>query len=137
MFWNRFSLIIVGFFVVFPSAAQATSPELFCAKRVIELYRPRIDLAESYDKFKHCAFSCIIAVHCGSAQSWTVGVLKELQDIVGPGNADWKDYRANQTGIQLAKKHQPRGLQGCKRLCEVPYPSNTPNAPWTQTLFDL
>jgi hypothetical protein len=59
------------------------------------------DLAN--DKAKHCSVSCIVAYNCSRTGSFLIGALKEFQDIFTKGDADWKDMKANRSGIKFSK----------------------------------
>jgi hypothetical protein len=118
--------------------ANAAAPaKMICAKKAIQKYRSSIDQPHFYDKFKHCTFSCVLALKCGTAQAWAAGALKELQDIFTPGNADWKDMRANQIGIQFVTLGQAADAWGCQQKCGTVFPPSTPNTPYNPSLFDL
>src|SRR4051812_34366472 len=90
-----------------------TATTAICTVRTIKQYRPQIDLPQRLDKFKHCALSCIIALQCGPVESWGAGVIKELADLIGPGDPDWKDLRADRMGIQLMRRGYARTPQDC------------------------
>lgn len=45
----------------------------------------------------------MIALHCSPAEALLVAAGKELRDIVGPGNAEWRDWNADRRGVECAK----------------------------------
>ena len=72
------------------------------------------------DKVKHCSFSCILAIKCSRAESYTVGYIKEFADLLGMGQPDWEDIEANKKGIQLSKTL--RNINQCLPKCAELYP---------------
>ncbi|MGC8817732.1 MAG: RHS repeat-associated core domain-containing protein, partial [Candidatus Hadarchaeum sp.] len=66
------------------------------------------------DKFYHCLFSCWIATECGPIGALCVGVLKEIIDALGPGEASWEDLAADLAGIECAQRSKA-GV--CKHTC--------------------
>jgi len=70
------------------------------------------------DKWKHCVVSCKVAKMCGSAFAGLVGVGKEVQDIFGPGNAEWGDLQADYAGIALAENCPSKQ---CEDSCSAKY----------------
>jgi len=54
------------------------------------------------DKSKHCVVSCLLAAKCGQDESSLMGILKEVVDIFGPGNAEWADLEADWHGLTTA-----------------------------------
>jgi hypothetical protein len=75
----------------------------------------------SNDKTKHCSLSCIMAVDCSSGQAALLGYLKELWDLISPGDADHQDIVANEQGIRFAL--QAESFSDCAELCLEVYPS--------------
>ncbi len=73
------------------------------------------------DKTKHCALSCYLALRCGSLESFHVGVIKEIFDLLGAGNAEIADLRANQQGITLARARRARNQSQCLSECKTIY----------------
>lgn len=55
---------------------------------------------------------------CSKLGSWGIGVLKEIQDLFGKGNAEWADLKANRVGIYLSSKvtHERGCLIPCLEL---------------------
>tara|TARA_B100001971_G_scaffold129103_1_gene119014 strand:- start:59480 stop:59878 length:399 start_codon:yes stop_codon:yes gene_type:complete len=73
------------------------------------------------DKFMHCALSCQIALRCGGYESLSIGILKELWDLVTPGDADIKDIEADLRGIRLATRRQANNDYECINRCDLIY----------------
>ena len=97
-----------------------------CVIRTIKQYRPQIDLPQRLDKFKHCALSCILAIQCGPAESWVMGVGKEIADLFDGGDPDVKDLRADHIGIQMVRRGYARDLQACSTQCLRIFPDPQP-----------
>jgi hypothetical protein len=74
----------------------------FCA--IIEVIHLKDDIIAlgKGDKFMHCALSCQVALRCGGYETLSVGILKELWDLITPGDADMEDIEADMRGISLA-----------------------------------
>lgn len=75
----------------------------------------------SSDKYKHCSLSCHLSLLCGTTGTATIGIIKELVDVIGPGNAEWNDLRANFRGMSLSRRVS--GPSGCYRGCGLYYDS--------------
>jgi hypothetical protein len=76
----------------------------------------------SRDKFKHCSVSCMLTLKCGSLDSFSIGVIKEIFDLLGMGTAEVDDIKANMEGINLAKKKIATDDDECMIECGVIYP---------------
>ena len=75
-----------------------------------------------YDKNRHCSVSCMLTLKCYAGEVFTIGVLKEIQDLFGPGEADGKDIKADVLGIELAQKKAATTDQSCLKQCDLYYP---------------
>ncbi len=73
----------------------------------------------SYDKYKHCAVSCLLTLRCPASEVFNLGVLKELADMVGPGNAEWDDLKADAEGIKLVTSKKAKTDQQCIDQCKL------------------
>ena len=76
------------------------------------------------DKFMHCALSCQIALRCGGYESMSIGILKELWDLISPGDADIEDLKADAKGIKLVLQRNANNDYECINKCDEIYPSN-------------
>ena len=76
----------------------------------------------TYDKFKHCAVSCYLDLRCPRAQVGLVGILKEVRDAMGYGNAEWADIKADFYGLKLVRKKLAISDDDCARKCDEKYP---------------
>ena len=107
-----------------PGQGPGTIPGYSCAVQVLKstTFKPGAS-----DKYKHCVVACKIAVQCGSLTSMGAGVGKEIQDLFGPGNAEWGDLVADWRGLQCGarvkwlSKDPCIGLT-CERCCSEVIP---------------
>ena len=65
------------------------------------------NLAEAVpDGTAHCLPAGFIARYCSVSEAYIAGVGKELEDTVGHGDAEWRDWQADRRGIACAKHAQ-------------------------------
>jgi len=64
----------------------------------------------------------MFARRCGAEDSFMLGIIKELVDIVGPGNAEFADLQADADGVTLWRLGMGRSDQVCKDNCKLLYP---------------
>ena len=76
----------------------------------------------AYDKWKHCTLSCWLARRCGANDAMQIGLLKELWDLVSPGNAEWEDIEADAQGISFYQEKQAGSDKECSYRCSTVYP---------------
>jgi hypothetical protein len=76
----------------------------------------------SFDKFKHCGVSCYLSLRCNRGEVGLVGILKEVWDAFGPGNAEFADMKADFYGISLVKKKIAINDEECARECDEHFP---------------
>jgi len=77
-----------------------------------------------FDKFKHCSVSCMLTLRCPAEDVLEIGILKELGDIIGPGNAEWDDLRADYKGVELAVQKKGKTDKECMQQCHLVYPES-------------
>jgi hypothetical protein len=63
----------------------------------------RYDVASHPDDEAHCIAAGLIALHCSKSEAWLAGVGKELRDLFGRGNAEWRDLDSDRRGIECAR----------------------------------
>ncbi len=116
--------LISLFIILFISSnSYAVNDKLFCGIRSGLEYKKEVDHFRN-DKTKHCALSCMIAVECPDAEAYILGYLKELWDLVSPGDADSQDIAANNDGIRMSQMISPDQIvSGCIESCLEIYPS--------------
>lgn len=116
-----FGALFIFLFMI--TSSHATNEKLFCGIRNGLNYKKEVDRFRN-DKTKHCALSCMIAVKCPNASAYILGYLKEMWDLISPGDADARDIAANNDGIRVSEDVDPDHLvSGCIESCLVIYPS--------------
>jgi hypothetical protein len=55
------------------------------------------------EKRAHCLGAGLIARYCSITEAYMAGSGKELGDLVGRGDAEWEDWRADRSGISCAR----------------------------------
>jgi hypothetical protein len=70
----------------------------------------------------HCLAAGLIALHCSAAEARLASYGKEIVDIFGPGNAEWRDLNADRQGIACARSATTdAGLfECCEQIGTVP-----------------
>jgi hypothetical protein len=58
------------------------------------------------EKRAHCLASGLIARYCSVSEAHLAGAGKELRDLLGEGDAESSDLRANRAGIDCARRSQ-------------------------------
>lgn len=56
------------------------------------------------DSRAHCLASGLIARYCSGSEAYLAGAGKELRDLLGAGDAEWRDWRADRVGIDCARQ---------------------------------
>lgn len=56
------------------------------------------------DKQEHCLAAGLIARYCSGSEAYIAGMGKELKDLLGAGDAEWGDWRADRAGIACARE---------------------------------
>ena len=59
--------------------------------------------ADLPDSRAHCVASGLIARYCSRSEAYLAGIGKELRDLLGPGDAEWRDWLADRTGISCSR----------------------------------
>ena len=75
----------------------------------------------SYDKNRHCTVSCMLGLRCNLNEVMLVGILKEIKDVFGPGNAERADLIADKYGIDLVKYKRASIDSECLEQCDQQY----------------
>lgn len=56
------------------------------------------------DSEAHCLAAGLIARHCSITEAWLASLGKEVIDLLGPGDAEWRDLAADGRGIACARR---------------------------------
>jgi len=108
-------ILVMGVFSLNASADDQKSIPLFS---LLYANSVKAKLVQSNnDKYKHCAVSCMLSNRCGGFDSYQLGVLKEIWDIIGPGNAEWKDLEADMIGVQMSMHKIATNDKECNQRC--------------------
>ena len=114
-------LIILALLLQLSTSSHAAEEKFICSALVGRSFYQELKPLPVSDKTKHCALSCFLSLRCGPFESLNVGLLKELLDILGPGQAEMADLQANQQGITLALAGRARSKSQCLRECKTIY----------------
>lgn len=60
-------------------------------------------VSERSDGQAHCMAAGLIALHCSTTEAWLASYGKELRDLFGGGDAEWRDLQADRRGIRCAR----------------------------------
>jgi hypothetical protein len=71
-----------------------------CMEAVVREKVPR----DLIDKHRHCLAGGLIARYCSVSEAHLAGLGKELSDLLGPGDAEWSDWRADRAGVRCARE---------------------------------
>jgi hypothetical protein len=55
------------------------------------------------EKRAHCLAAGLIARYCSVTEAYMAGSGKEIGDLIGGGDAEWEDWRADRAGIDCAR----------------------------------
>ena len=94
---DRRWLIVLGLAVA-SCAATPRAPASSCMQQTVD----SLKLAGLPDSRQHCLASGTIVLRCGRVSAWTAGYGKEIADLLGPGNFERRDLRANESGRDCA-----------------------------------
>lgn len=111
------------FALIFCASAKASNEKIFCGIKNGLKYKKEVNHYRN-DKTKHCALSCMLAKKCPNASVYILGYLKEMWDLISPGDADSRDIAANNDGIRVSEDVDVNNfISGCKKSCLAIYPS--------------
>jgi hypothetical protein len=68
------------------------------------------------DKHAHCHAAALIARHCSATEAYLAGLGKEWLDLLGSGDAEWGDLRADWAGVRCARARHGDVMECCGRL---------------------
>lgn len=111
-------IAIMGFISI--AHAKASSESIICPIYYANSLKDKLP-NKTTDKFKHCALSCQLALRCSAIDTMNLGILKEVWDLVSPGNAEWKDIEADAKGIRFAITKQAVTDNECNNKCNNIY----------------
>lgn len=56
------------------------------------------------DKRAHCLAGGLISRYCSITEAYLAGAGKEVRDLLGHGDVEWKDWQADRVGIGCARQ---------------------------------
>ncbi len=112
------------FTMVFSTSLLAKEQLIICPALYYTSVKKVVEANGSYDKFKHCAVSCLLTIRCPAADVLELGIIKELADVVGPGNAEMADLEADYHGVKLGSIFKASD-HSCLSQCHKAYPENS------------
>lgn len=115
------TIFFIGFFSLNAQAEQFPLCSLIYKNKA----KAKAESLSNYDKFKHCYVSCYLARRCPSLDVMELGIIKELVDIVGPGNAEFADLQADRDGVKLGDQLRGANDEACEKACKGIYPDNS------------
>jgi hypothetical protein len=115
MKWVLFFLL--GSFNIQVHAGAEALCSLYHSKNILEIAKKH----SADDKNRHCTVSCMLTLKCPSPDVLMAGVLKEVQDVFGPGNAEVEDLKADALGISFARDELSLNNQECLNTCDLYY----------------
>lgn len=59
--------------------------------------------ADLPDKRAHCLAGGLILRYCSVTEAYLASVGKEVRDMLGHGDAEWADWRADRVGMECAR----------------------------------
>jgi hypothetical protein len=119
--------VILMLFLVLTQISFADSNKKsfpICSTYYLSSIKTKAEKMGAYDKFKHCAVSCMLALRCPASDVLEIGILKELADLVGPGNAEMEDLQADFLGVEIVLNSKAKTDENCKTQCDKIYPRN-------------
>jgi hypothetical protein len=66
----------------------------------------------------------MLALRCPPNDVLEIGILKELADVFGQGNAEMDDLEADYKGVYLVMQKKAKSDDTCKQQCDKIYPRN-------------
>ncbi len=116
-------LVIIASTQIQAKEEKKTIP--ICSLLYVSDIKKVVEANGKYDKFKHCSVSCMLALRCPAEDVLEIGVLKEIEDVFGPGNAEWEDLRADYKGVDLKMEKKAKTDKECMQQCHLIYPENS------------
>jgi len=113
----------MAFFIA--SNLYAKEAVILCPTFYYSSVKKTVEANGAHDKFKHCAVSCLLALRCPAVDVLELGILKELADMIGPGNSEMDDLKADYYGVGLVTSLKAKTDKACISQCHKLYPENS------------
>ena len=114
--------LILLFIFLIPTSLLAKESFVICPILYLSSVKKLVEANGQYDKFKHCSVSCILTLKCPAVDVLEIGIIKELVDVIGPGNAELADLKADYQGVKLATSNKSTTDHSCMNSCHKIYP---------------
>ena len=114
--------IILIFLFIIPSTLLAQETFVICPLLYLSSVKKLVEANGQYDKFKHCSISCILTLKCPAVDVLEIGIIKEVIDAIGPGNAEMGDLKADYQGVKFATSNKSATDKSCMSSCHKIYP---------------
>jgi hypothetical protein len=114
--------VTLTFLFAYPSIAKDSIDLFICPTYYYSSVKKLVEKHGTFDKYKHCAVSCALALRCPANDVLELGALKELIDVVGPGNAEIDDLKADYDGVLLAVSSKAKTDLECINKCHSLFP---------------
>jgi hypothetical protein len=101
--------------------AIAESKMAVCSLIHVSNIKKIAEAHSNYDKNRHCSVSCMLTLKCPAVDVLLAGYFKELADLLGYGEPDKEDLKANKLGIDLARTRAATTNNACLRHCDLYY----------------
>ena len=122
---RKIAILILFTLFSLNSIAKEENTAMICSALNYKKVKAKVEAEGSYDKFKHCAVSCLLALRCPTVEVMQLGILKELADIFGPGNAEWDDLKADADGVNLVTSKKAKTDKECFQGCHGLHPRSS------------
>lgn len=109
------------FLLLFSFSSYADQAIPICPLLYTKALKQKIEPLKVNDKVKHCSASCLLTLRCGPIDSYSMGLLKEIFDLMGMGNPEIEDIKANMSGIYMAVTKRAVNDQECMDQCTETY----------------
>ncbi len=116
---------LIGILTILISFSAKAERTAICSMYYASDVKKIVEASGQFDKFKHCGVSCLLALRCPSADVLQIGILKELADVFGPGNAEWDDLEADYAGVKLVTSKKAKTDKECLSQCHQAYPEGS------------
>ena len=114
--------LLLSILFSFSLKANDSAELMVCPLLYYSSVKKMVEENGSFDKYKHCAVSCALTLRCPATDVLELGLLKELVDVVGPGNAELNDLKADYEGVALASTSRAKTDRECINKCHKIYP---------------
>jgi hypothetical protein len=112
---------LAGMTIAVAGCAPLATTEGRASKSSVGCMRAAIagrDLERLPDSEAHCFAAGLIARRCSVTESMLASIGKEIQDVIGAGDAEWRDLSSDRRGVHCARTAQEEHelAECCRRL---------------------